>query len=99
MNQQAMLRKARQLQQEMLATQKEIDETSFTASVGPVTVVMKGSKILERVVIDTDYKIETEEDKELLEDSIVAACSKLNTEINNFTEEKMAKYKAFLGGF
>ena len=50
MNQQAMLKRARQLQQEMIQTQKEIDETEFTASVGPVTVVMKGSKELVRVM-------------------------------------------------
>lgn len=99
MNQQAMLRKARQLQQEMLATQKEIDETEFTANVGPVTVVMNGAKELLKVVIDKDYELAGDDDREILEDSIVAASSKLNKEIAEYTEEKMAKYKAFLGGF
>ncbi len=99
MNQQAMLKRARQLQQEMIQTQKEIDETEFTASVGPVTVVMKGSKELVRVVIEKDYSIDSDDEREMLEDSIVAANGKLIDEINKFTEEKMSKYKAFLGGF
>lgn len=99
MNQQAMLKRARQLQAEMIQTQKEIDETEFTASVGPVTVVMKGSKELVRVVIEKDYSLDSDDDRELLEDSIVAANGKLIDEINKFTEEKMSKYKAFLGGF
>ena len=99
MNQQAMMRKVQKLQQEMLATQKEIDETRFTAVVGPVTVVMKGSKELEKVVIEKGYSIDDDDDKGMLEDSIVAACAKLTDEINKYTDEKMSKYKAFLGGF
>lgn len=99
MNQQAMLRKARQLQQEMLAAQREIEETSFTTSVGPVTMEMKGSKEVSKVKIDADFKIESDDDREMLEDAIVAASGKLQAEINAFTEEKMGKYKSLLGGF
>jgi len=99
MNQQALLRKARQLQEEMLSTQKEIEEATFTNVSGPVSVTMKGNKQVVKVVIDSDYKIDSIDDKELLEDSIVAATSNLINEINNYTEEKMSKYKAFLGGF
>ena len=43
MNKQAMLR-IKKLQQEMIQTQKEIEETEFQASSGPVTLVMLGKK-------------------------------------------------------
>ena len=97
MNQQAMLRKARQLQQEMLKTQQEIEQTEFRSSTGPVVVVMLGNKELKSVIIDKDFKIESNDDYELLEDSILASTRKLYEEITKFTEEKMGKYKS--GGF
>ena len=99
MNQQAMLRKARQLQQEMLKTQQEIEQTEFRSRTGPVVVVMLGNKELKSVIIDKDFKIESNDDYELLEDSILASTRKLYEEITKFTEEKMGKYKSFLGGF
>lgn len=99
MNQQALLRKARELQQEMLNTQKEIEEAEFTNVSGPVSITMKGTKQIVKVVIDKDYEITSSDDIELLEDSIVAASNNLIDEINKYTEEKMAKYKSFLGGF
>lgn len=99
MNQQAMMRKIRQLQQEMLDTQKEIEETEFTANCGPVKMVMMGNKTISKVIIEDDYVIESADDKELLEDSIVAASSQLISEIDKYTEEKMAKYRSMLGGF
>lgn len=95
---QAMIRKARQLQKEMIETQKEIEETNFTANCGPVSVTMLGSKVITNVKIDKTFRIEDESDAEILEDSIVAASNQIIQEINAFTEEKMSKYKAFLGG-
>ena len=46
MNQQAMLRKVRQMQQEMLKTQEEISNTDFTQTAGGVVkVTLKGTNI------------------------------------------------------
>ena len=74
MNQQAMLRKARQLQQEMLKAQQEIEETEFKASAGGiVTVVYKGNKELVKVIIAENFEVESKEDLEMLSASIVAA--------------------------
>lgn len=94
-----MIKKVRQLQNEMLQTQKEIEETSFSATVGCVTLTMLGTKDIKSVKVDEDYKIESSEDLEMLEDSIVAASNQLVKEINDFSEEKMAKYRSLLGGF
>ena len=98
MNQQAMLRKVRQLQNEMMATQKEINETEFTSTCGPVSVVVLGDKTVKKVTIDEDFEIESADDRELLEDSVIAAINQVSKEIEDFTNEKMSKYQAMLGG-
>ena len=99
MNQQAMLRKARQLQKEMEETQLEIANTLFTESAGGVvSVTLNGNRELKEVKIDEGFTIESKEDLEMLEDMIVASCNNAYARIDKTTEEKMAKYKAFLGG-
>ncbi|MCI6508239.1 MAG: YbaB/EbfC family nucleoid-associated protein [Bacilli bacterium] len=94
-----MIRKIQQMQREIQQTQTEIEETEFTTSSGPVTVVMYGNHELKSVVIDSDFEVTGPDDLELLGDMIVAASHKANEEIANYTEEKLAKYKAFMGGF
>jgi len=99
MNQQAMLKKARQLQKEMQETQREIEETIFTESVnGVVTVSMKGTKELVGVEISSDFEVESKEDLEMLQDMIIASCNNCYVKIDKTVEEKMAKYQAFFGG-
>ena len=99
MNQQAMLRKVRQMQQEMLKTQEEISNTDFTQTDGGVVkVTLKGTKELVSVEILDGFEIESKEDYEMLSDMIVAACKKAYDEIDKTTEEKMSKYQALLGG-
>ena len=56
MNQQAMLRKVRQMQQEMMRAQAEIEQTEFRESAGGVvTVVVMGTKELAQVIIDPSF--------------------------------------------
>ena len=99
MNQQAMLRKVRQMQQEMLKTQEEISNADFTQTAGGVVkVTLKGTKELVSVEILEGFEIESKEDYEMLSEMIVAACKKAYDEIDKTTEEKMGKYQAMLGG-
>ena len=59
MNQQVMLRKLKKMQDEMLQTQKEIEETVFTASAGGVvSIEMYGTKELKSVKIDDGFEAE-----------------------------------------
>lgn len=100
MNQQVMLRKLQKMQKEMMDTQKEIDETVFTASAGGVlTVEVYGTKELKAVKVAKDFEAEGEEDFEMLSDMIVAACNETYRLIDKTTKEKMAKYQALMGGF
>ena len=99
MNQQAMLRKIQKMQKEMMDTQKEIDETVFSAtSGGVVTIEMYGTKELKAVKVAPEFEAEGAEDYEMLSDMIVAACNEAYKKIDKTTQEKMGKYQALLGG-
>lgn len=98
MNQQLM-RKIKQMQQEMIETQQEIEQTEFTESAGGVVkVTINGAKQLLKVEIDENFTIDGKEDLEMLGDMIVAASNQAYKKIEKYTEEKMSKYQAFLGG-
>ena len=97
MNKQAMLR-IKKLQQEMIQTQKEIEETEFKATSGPITLVMLGKKEIKQIVIDKEFEFEDKDDYEMVEDAIVALSRQLNTEIEEYTQEKMSKYTSMFGG-
>lgn len=100
MNQQALLRKVKKMQEEMLAAQQEIERTSFFASAGGVvSVEVKGTKEIAKVTVEEDFKIEAPEDLEMLGDMVVAACNQAYKEIEKVTKEKMGKYNEMLGGF
>lgn len=99
MNQQAMLRKMRQMQKELQETQDEIANSDFTQTAGGVvSVTLKGTKELVKVEILEGFEIESQEDIEMLQDMIIAACNNAYKEIDKTTEQKMAKYQALLGG-
>lgn len=98
MNQQAMLRKVRQMQKEMMDTQKEIENTEFTATSNVVTVVVMGTKEIKSVIIDPEFEVEDKEDLEMLSDMIVAASAIAYRNIEKTIEVKMSKYQALLGG-
>ena len=100
MNQQVMLRKLKKMQDEMLQTQKEIEESVFKASAGGVvTIEMFGTKELKSVKIDESFEAEGKEDYEMLSDMIVAASYEACKQIDKTTADKMAKYSALTGGF
>ena len=100
MNQQVMLRKLKKMQDEMLQTQREIEEIVFKASAGGVvTVEMYGTKELKSVVIDEGFEAEGKEDYEMLSDMIVAASKDACKQIDKTTNDNIAKYSALTGGF
>ena len=100
MNQQVMLRKLKKMQDEMIQTQKEIEESVFKASAGGVvTVEVYGTKELKSVKIDDSFEAEGKEDYEMLSDMIVAASKEACKQIDKTTAQKMEKYSALTGGF
>ncbi|MDD3171271.1 MAG: YbaB/EbfC family nucleoid-associated protein [Bacilli bacterium] len=100
MNQQAIMKKIKKMQEEMVATQQEIENTVFYAtSGGVVSVEVMGTKEIASIKIADDFEIESKEDFEMLSDMIVAACSQAYKEIEKTTKERMQKYNDMLGGF
>lgn len=101
MNQQVLMKKIKQMQDEMIKTQQEIEETVFFASSGggAVNVEVYGTKHLKSIEIDDDFEVESKEDLNMLSEMIVAACNQAYKEIDDTTKEKMAKYQSMLGGF
>lgn len=98
MNQQ-LLRKVQQMQKDMEKTQLEIENSVFHGSVsGVCRVEVMGTRELALVEIDPNFEISDEDDREVLNDAIVAACNQAYDEVTKVTEQKMAKYKALLGG-
>lgn len=98
MNQQ-LLKKVKKMQEDMIATQQEIETTVFSASAGGVvTVEIFGNKELHAVRISDDFEVESPDDLEMLSDMIVAASQAAYKDIDKTTKEKMEKYQALLGG-
>lgn len=94
-----MIKRVQQMQRDMKKTQDEIANTEFSATCGPVTVVMMGDTTLKQITFEEGFIPADSEDLEMVSDMIVAAAHQVQEEIAKFTEEKMQKYQALLGGF
>lgn len=98
MNQQ-MIIKIKKMQKEMQEAQELIESTVFKGSVtGVCSVEVMGTKEIKNITIDPSFSVEDDDDREVLNDSIVAACNQAYNDIAKFTEEKLGKYSAMLGG-
>ena len=96
MNQQAMMR-LRKMQKQMEEAQAKLESTVFTGTAGGgmVTVEVKGTHEVVSVKIDPDA-LESKEDIEMIEDTVVAA---LNDAIKKIEAESQKALGAFGGGF
>lgn len=96
MNMQAMLKKAQQMQKDMMKTQEEINNKIFEGKSSLVTVELTGDKRIKKININAD---EIEKDEvEMFEDMIVVAINDAMSKIDRETEEKMGKYTQGMPG-
>lgn len=96
---QNMMKRVQQMQRDMKKAQEEIANTEFTTTNGVVTITMTGEKTLKQVSFEDGFMPEDKDDLEMLAGMIVAATHQAEEEIERFTEEKMQKFQALLGGF
>lgn len=96
MNMQAIMKQAQNLQKDMLKTKTEIDNTTFEAESSFVKVTVNGKKELLDIKIDTDSI--AEEDIEMLQDMILVAVNQAFKKVDDYTEQKMAKYGNIMPG-
>lgn len=98
MNQQAMMR-LKKMQKQMMDAQKQLEETVFTGSAGGgmVTVEVKGTHQVLSVKIDPEA-LESKEDIEMIEDSIVAALNDANRKLDSESQKLLGGFGGGLGG-
>lgn len=98
MNQQAMMR-LKKMQKQMMDAQKQLEETVFTGTAGGgmVTVKVKGTHEVLSIEIDPDA-LESEEDIEMIQDSIVAALNDANKKLESESQKLLGGFGGGLGG-
>ena len=97
MNQAAMM-KIRKMQKEMMDAQKRIAETVFTGKSGGglVEIQMTGEHEVKSVKIDPEA-LESKEDIEMIEDSLVAAFNDAIKQIERETEKSLGGFSGLPG--
>jgi DNA-binding YbaB/EbfC family protein len=98
MNQQAMMR-LKKMQKQMMDAQKQLEETVFTGTAGGgmVTVKVKGTHEVLSIEIDPDA-LESKEDIEMIQDSIVAALNDANKKLESESQKLLGGFGGGLGG-
>ena len=98
MNQQAMMR-LKKMQKQMMEAQEKLESTVFTGTAGGgmVTVEVKGNHDVVSVKIDPDA-LESKEDIEMIEDTIVAALNDASKKIEAESQKALGGFGGGLGG-
>lgn len=91
----AMINKIKKMQKEMMEAQKRLEESLFTGTAGGgmVKVEVFGNKTIKSISIDSE--VLNPDDKEMIEDTIVAAINDAMRQIDEETQDVMG---AFTGG-
>ena len=98
MNQQAMMR-LKKMQKQMMEAQEKLESTVFTGTAGGgmVTVEVKGNHDVVSVKIDPDA-LESKEDIEMIEDTIVVALNDASKKIEAESQKALGGFGGGLGG-
>jgi len=88
MNIAKMMQQAKKMQEDMKKMQEELAamEISGEAGGGMVEVVMSGDRMIRRMTIDPS--LWDEQDKELIEDLVVAACNNAAQKVEELAKQK-----------
>ena len=92
--------KLRKIQKQMQEAQARLEETVYegTAGGGMVKVEVKGSHEVLSVNINPDA-LESKDDIEMIQDTIVAALNDANKKLEKDAEETMGQFTGGFGGF
>ena len=91
-NMNQLLKQAKQMQNDMLKAQEDVEATEFevTSGGGAVTLVMNGKKIVKSIKIKPE--VVDPNDVEMLEDLILTAITEGNRKADSILEEQMGKF-------
>lgn len=89
---QGMMKKLQKMQRDMVRAQQELEASTFYGSAaGMVKVEFLGNKSMTSITIDPEA-IESKEDLEILEDTIIAAVNDCIKKIDSETERVMSQF-------
>ena len=93
-----LMKQAQRMQRQMEETQKELEETEITATAGggAVEVTITGKKEITKVKLSPE--VVDPDDIEMLEDLVVAAVNEAIRQIEELSQESIAKITGGLGG-
>ena len=93
-----LMKQAQRMQRQMEESQKELEEKEITATAGggAVEVTITGKKEITKVKLSPE--VVDPDDIEMLEDLIVAATNEAIRQIEELSQESMAKITGGLGG-
>ena len=88
-----MIKKLQKMQRDMVNAQKELEGSTFYGSAGVKMVMVEftGDKSMKNIVIQPDA-IESSEDLEMLQDTIIAAVNDCIKKIDSETESVMSQF-------
>ena len=88
-----MIKKLQKMQQDMIRAQQELEASIFYGSAGGkiVQVEFTGNRKMKNIVIDKEA-IESSEDLEILQDTIIAAVNDCINKIDDETESVMSEF-------
>jgi len=88
-----MIKKLQKMQRDMVHAQKELELSTFYGSAGGkmVTVEFTGDKTMKNIAIEPEA-IESNEDLEMLQDTIIAAVNDCIRKIDSETENVMSQF-------
>lgn len=96
-NMAAMMKRAQQMQEQMLQAQSQLEESKFEASAGGgmVKIVMSGKKIVEQIEIADE--IVNANEKDMLIDMLIVAFNDCTNQIDEAAKEKLGPLAGGLG--
>lgn len=97
-NMQQLMRQAQKLQEQMAKVQEDLDKCEYEASSGGGMVTVKVSGTRQLLSISIDEKVIDPEEKELLEDMVMAAVNEALTKGEKSRESEMSKLSPGMGG-
>ena len=97
-NMQALMRQAQKMQEDMQTKQAELEEREYDISAGGGVVNLKINGKKEILSISLEPEIIDPDDKETLEDILVAAVNEAIKRVEDTNNEEMSKITGALGG-
>ncbi len=90
-NMQQLMKQAQKMQQEMMKSQEELENKTFTASAGGGMVKVEMNGKHELISLKIDPQVVDPEDVEMLEDLILAAIQEAGNSVTEASNETMGK--------